>query len=93
MRKVAVLAFFALLFVSGALMADSSRWSDPFRFSGDDTEEVILLMPDDPLAYSSAMVEGKPKTLTIEVEDTVNPDLVNTLYTAPDWQAVEGTTV
>ena len=93
MRKVAVLAFFALLFVSSALMADSSRWSESFRFSVDDTEEVILLMPDDPLAYSSAMVEGKPKTLTIEVEDTVNPDLVNTLYTAPDWQAVEGTTV
>ena len=93
MRKVAVLSFFAALFVSSELMADSSRWSDPFRFSGDDIEEVILLMPDDPLAYSSAMVEGKPKTLTIDVEDTINPDLVNTLYTAPDWQAVEGTTV
>jgi len=93
MRKFLAFMILVVLVITGTLLADSSRWSDPFRFSGDDTDEVILLMPDDPLAYSSAMVEGKPKTLTIEVEDTVEPDFVNTLYTAPDWQAVEGTTV
>ncbi len=85
--------FLASFFVSGALMADSSLWSKPFRFDGNDTDETILLLPDDPLAYSSAMVDGKPKTLKIVVEDTVNPDLISILFEETDWKAVEGTTV
>lgn len=66
MKKPLAFAILAALVCAGALMADSSRWSDDFDFDGNEiTEKAILLQPTDNLAYSSAMAEGEPKSLTI----------------------------
>ena len=73
--------FLALLFVSGTLVADSSRWSDDFDFDGNEiTEKAILLQPTDNLAYSSAMAEGEPKSLTITATDTIDPEVTAKIF-------------
>ena len=67
-------------------------WSTGFRFDGSEiTEEAILLKPTDPLAYSSALVEGEPKSLTISVEDTANPEISASIFADYSETAVEGT--
>ena len=72
MKKLAAISLLAALSFSGALFASQSLWSGPFRFDGNAiTEEAILLKPDDPLGYSSAMAEGEPKSLTIKVDELV----------------------
>ena len=67
-------------------------WSTGFRFDGSEiTEEAILLKPTDPLAYSSAFAEGEPKSLTINVEDTTNPEISASIFADYSETAVEGT--
>ena len=94
MRKLLAFIFVALLFVSGALVADTSCWSDDFDFDGNEiTEEAILLQPTDNLAYSSAMAEGEPKSLTITATDTADPEVTANIFIYDSAKPVEGTTV
>ena len=68
-------------------------WSEGFCFDGSEiTEEAILLKPADPIAYSSALAEGKPKSLTLNVEDISNPEKSASIFADYSEIAVEGTT-
>ena len=92
MKKLIAVLILASLAFAGALMADTSLWSDSFHFDGNAiTEEPILLNPTDPLAYSSAMTEGEPKSLKIIVEDTINPEIAASIFTDYSATPVEGT--
>jgi len=94
MKKLLAFTILAAFAYSGALMADSSRWSDDFDFDGNEiTEEAILLKPTDNLAYSSAMAEGEPKSLTITATDTADPELTANIFLDDSAKTVEGTTV
>ncbi len=94
MKKLAAISLLAALSFSGALFAGQSFWSGPFRFDGNAiTEEAILLKPDDPLGYSSAMAEGAPRSLTITVEDTADPDTSASVFADYSESFAEGTTV
>ena len=94
MKKLAAISLLAALSFSGALFAGQSLWSGPFRFDGNAiTEEAILLKPDDPLGYSSAMTEGAPRSLTITAEDTADPDTSASVFADYSESFAEGTTV
>ena len=68
-------------------------WSEGFCFDGSEiTEEAILLKPADPIAYSSALAEGKPKSLTLNVEDISDPEKSASVFADYSEIAVEGTT-
>lgn len=68
-------------------------WSHGFRFDGSEiTEEAILLKPTDPLAYSSALAEGEPKSITLNVEDISDPEKSASIFADYSETAVEGTT-
>ena len=89
--KNAILVGIAVLFCISAFCDEC--WSTGFRFDGSEiTEEAILLKPTDPLAYSSALAEGEPKSLTINVEDTANPEISASIFADYSETAVEGTT-
>ena len=89
--KNAILIAIAALFCVSAFCDEC--WSTGFRFDGSEiTEEAILLKPTDPLAYSSALAEGEPKSLTINVEDTANPEISASVFADYSETAVEGTT-
>ena len=89
MKNFLLIAVSALLCVS--VFCDEC-WSTGFRFDGSEiTEEAILLKPTDPLAYSSALTEGEPKSLTINVEDTTNPEISASIFADYSETAVEGT--
>ena len=82
----------ASFFGTFTVLADTSLWSDYFYFDGDIiTEEAILLKPTDDLAYSSAMVDGNPKSLVITVEDKDNPEIASSVFTDYSGTEVEGT--
>ncbi|MBO7543367.1 formylglycine-generating enzyme family protein [bacterium] len=94
MKKLLTFTILAAFACSGALMADSSRWSDDFDFDGNEiTEKAILLQPTDNLAYSSAMAEGEPKSLTITATDTIDPEVTANIFLDDSAKPVEGTTV
>ena len=94
MKKLLAFTILAAFACAGALMADSSRWSDDFDFDGNEiTEKAILLQPTDNLAYSSAMAEGEPKSLTITATDTADPELTANIFIYDSAKPVEGTTV
>ena len=83
---------FSMLLLLGISAFGDECWSDGFRFDGSEiTEEAILLKPTDPLAYSSAMTEGEPKSLTITVEDTFDPEKSASVFADYSETAVEGT--
>ena len=89
MKNVILIAFAALFGVSAFC---DECWSTGFRFDGSEiTEEAILLKPTDTLAYSSALAEGEPKSLTINVEDTANPEISASIFADYSETAVEGT--
>lgn len=89
--KNVILIGIAVLFCITAFCDEG--WSDGFRFDGSEiTEEAILLKPTDPLAYSSALAEGKPQSLTINVEDTFDPEKSASVFADYSETAVEGTT-
>ena len=89
--KNAILIAIASLFCVSAFCDEC--WSTGFRFDGSEiTEEAIILKPTDPLAYSSALAEGEPKSLTINVEDTTNPEISASVFADYSETAVEGTT-
>ena len=89
MKKV-ILFGIAAIFCASAFCDEC--WSTGFRFDGSEiTEEAILLKPTDPLAYSSAFAEGEPKSLTINVEDTANPEISASVFADYSETAVEGT--
>ncbi|MBQ7555470.1 formylglycine-generating enzyme family protein [bacterium] len=88
--KNTILFGIAVLFCISAFCDEC--WSDGFRFDGSEiTEEAILLKPTDPLAYSSALAEGEPKSLTINVEDTFDPEKSASIFADYSETAVEGT--
>ncbi|MBR5946947.1 formylglycine-generating enzyme family protein, partial [bacterium] len=88
--KNAILVGIAMLICVSAFCDEC--WSSGFRFDGSEiTEEAILLKPTDPLAYSSALAEGEPKSLTINVEDTTNPEISASVFADYSETAVEGT--
>ena len=88
--KNIILIVIAVLFCVSAFCDEC--WSTGFRFDGSKiTEEAILLKPTDPLAYSSALTEGEPKSLTINVEDTTNPEISASVFADYSETAVEGT--
>ena len=90
MKNLIFIAIAALFCVSAFC---DECWSTGFRFDGSKiTEEAILLKPTDPLAYSSALAEGEPKSLTINVEDTTNPEISASIFADYSETAVEGTT-
>ena len=94
MKKLLAFTILAAFACAGALMADSSRWSDDFDFDGNEiTEKAILLQPTDNLAYSSAMAEGEPKSLTITATDTADPEVTANIFIYDSAKPVEGTTV
>ncbi|MBR6462073.1 hypothetical protein IKS73_02920, partial [bacterium] len=89
MKNVILITFAALFCVSAFC---DECWSTGFRFDGSEiTEEAILLKPTDTLAYSSALAEGEPKSLTINVEDTANPEISASIFADYSETAVEGT--
>lgn len=92
MNKIFLIFSFAMLLAISAYGIEC--WSDSFHFDGNAiTEEAILLRPIDSLAYSSAMADGDPKSLTITVEDTTDPDMSASIFADFSETAVEGTTV
>ena len=94
MKKLLAFTILAAFACAGALMADSSCWSDDFDFDGNEiTEKAILLQPTDNLAYSSAMAEGEPKSLTITATDTADPEVTANIFIYDSAKPVEGTTV
>jgi len=94
MKKLLAFTILAALVCSSALVADSSRWSDDFDFDGNEiTEKAILLQPTDNLAYSSAMAEGEPKSLTITATDIADPEVTANIFLDDSAKPVEGTTV
>ena len=89
--KNAIVIGIAVLFSISAFCDEC--WSAGFRFDGSEiTEKAILLKPTDPLAYSSALAEGEPKSLIINVEDTTNPEISASIFADYSETAVEGTT-
>lgn len=67
-------------------------WSDGFNFDGREiTEEAICLRPNDPLAYSSALAKGSPKSLVINVEDTSDLEKTASIFEDSSETVVEGT--
>ena len=89
MKNLIFIAIAALFCVSAFC---DECWSSGFRFDGSEiTEEAIILKPTDPLAYSSALAEGEPKSLTINVEDTTNPEISASVFADYSETAVEGT--
>ena len=90
MKNLIFIAIAALFCISAFC---DECWSTGFRFDGSEiTEEAILLKPTDPLAYSSALAGGEPKSLTINVEDTTNPEISASVFADYSETAVEGTT-
>ncbi len=89
MKNVIIISIAMILCVSAFC---DECWSTGFRFDGSEiTEEAILLKPTDPLAYSSAFAEGEPKSLTINVEDTANPEISASVFADYSETVVEGT--
>ena len=89
--KNVILIGIAVIFCISAFCDEC--WSDGFRFDGSEiTEEAILLKPTDPLAYSSALAEGEPKSLTISVKDTLDPEKSASVFADYSETAVEGIT-
>lgn len=86
--------FFAAIMLLCLAVFGKECWSDTFHFDGNAiTDEAILLRPIDPLAYSSAMAVGDPRSLTITVEDTNDPDMAASVFADYSEAAVEGTIV
>lgn len=89
MKKI-ILIGVAVLFCATAFCDEA--WSDGARFNGDPiTEEPILLLSTDPLAYSSALAKGAPKSVAITVTDKDDPNLTATVFADDSATAVEGT--
>ena len=93
MKKLLAFAILAALVCAGALMADTSPWSEPFDFWGGKIKDNIVLKPTDKLAYSSAMAEGEPKSLTITVKDTSDSKITASIFEDDSATPVEGTVV
>lgn len=67
-------------------------WSEGAYFNGDPiTEEPILLLSTDPLAYSSALAKGTPKSLVISVVDKDEPNITAIIFADESGKAAEGT--
>ena len=67
-------------------------WSEGAYFNGDPiTEEPILLLSTDPLAYSSALAKGTPKSIVISVVDKDEPNITAIIFADESGKAAEGT--
>lgn len=89
MKKAFLITLAAL--VCATAFADEA-WSEGARFSGDAiTDEPILLLSTDPLAYSSALAKGAPQSVAITVADKDDPNLTVTIFADDSGTAVEGT--
>ena len=89
--KNVILFSIAVLFCATAFCDEA--WSDGARFNGDPiTEEPILLLSTDLLAYSSALAKGASKSVAITVTDKDDPNLTATVFADDSATAVEGTT-
>ena len=85
---------FVLILYFGALtvFSGSHMWSDSFYYDGRTiTEDAIILKPTDSLVYSTILVNGEPKSLTITVEDKEDPDKSDYIFTDYSETAIEGT--
>ena len=85
----------AFLFSAAALLCLSAFgeecWSDRFHFDGSEiTEESFLLMPTDPLNYSTALAEGEPRSLTVTVKDKDVPNISASLFERHSERAKDG---
>ena len=65
-------------------------WSEGAYFNGDPiTEEPILLLSTDPLAYSSALAKGTPKSIVISVVDKDEPNITAIIFADESGKATE----
>lgn len=88
MKKAFLITLAAL--VCATAFADEA-WSEGVHFSGDAiTDEPILLLSTDPLAYSSALAKGAPQSVAITVADKDDPNLTATIFADDSGTAVEG---
>ena len=88
--KKAMIFTIAALFCVSALCDEA--WSEGARFNGDPiTDDPILLLPTDPLAYSSALAKGTPKSVGIAATDKDDPDMTAIIFSDDSGTAVEGT--
>jgi hypothetical protein len=90
--KKAILFGIAMLFCVTAVCDEG--WSDSISFDGSDitTGEKLLVRPTDPLAYSSVLAEGSPKSLMITATDKDDSGVEATIFLDDSGTAVEGTT-
>ena len=92
MKKLIVFLMLMLGLFSANLQAGLSLMSDSFSFDGSKiTEDPILLLPTDKIAYSSALIEGTPVSLTVSASDTSDPEISAILFTDAEQTEIEGT--
>ncbi len=91
MKKVLLPMIMALFCVTAVC---DEGWSDSISFDGSDitTGEKLLVRPTDPLAYSSILAEGSPKSLMITATDKDDSGVEATIFLDDSGTAVEGTT-
>ncbi|MBO7448034.1 formylglycine-generating enzyme family protein [bacterium] len=91
--KLILAALFAAVCVSSVWAEATSRWSRTFRFDGAEIYdgEAIVLQDTDKLAYSTAMVEGKPLSLAITAEDKDTEGVFGTIFFDESGKETEGT--
>ena len=92
LKGKSVLMALGLCFVAMTIFADNALWSEGFKFDGKAiTEKAVDVRSSDPIGFSTAVVSGKPKSLTIYVEDTANSNLTACIFEDYSGEAVEGT--
>ena len=92
LKGKSVLMALSLCFVAMTIFADNALWSEGFKFDGKAiTEKAVDVRSSDPIGFSTAVVSGKPKSLTIYVEDTANSNLTACIFEDYSGNAVEGT--
>ena len=89
MKKAILLAVSALFCL--AAFCDES-WSEAGSFDGSELTTIVL-KPTDPIAYSSALSDGAPVSLTIEAVDESDETIVAGIFSNASGTALEGTTV
>ena len=88
--KKAFLFFAAVMLLCLSVFGEEC-WSDRFHFDGSEiTEDSFLLMPTDPLNYSTALAEGEPRSLTITVVDSEDQDISASLLEYRSEKAKDG---
>ena len=66
-------------------------WSEAGSFDGNELTTIVL-KPTDPIAYSSALADGAPVSLTIEAVKESDETIVAEIFSDATGTALEGTT-